>query len=153
MTWQDVEQDAARLGEDARRMIDDAVRVGEDLERQVTLAGQEVVTAEYLATENLLEWVSGWAEDGASLLALNVRQWRYLMEDGLSTLEAAAAARSARELAEVPGSHLRRRAGHLREGFDDARALATRGLRRSTEPLGSLWRPFLAMLRNDWGGR
>jgi hypothetical protein len=151
MSWDDLERDVDRMGRDARRVLDDARSFGEDLGEQVGLAGQEAAAAEYLATETVLEWVSGWAEDGAALAALQLRQGRYLLEDGVRTVRAAATARSPEEFLALPGAHLGRRRAHLCEGLEEAGNLLRRGLTRARAPLGA-WRPFLAMVRRDWRG-
>lgn len=151
MSWDDLERDLDRMGRDARRVLDDARSLGEDLGAQAGLAGEEAAAAEYLATETVLEWVSGWAEDGAALAALQLRQGRYLLEDGVHTLRSAAAARRPEEFLSLPGAHLNRRRDHLCEGLEEAGRLLRRGLTRARAPLEA-WRPFLAMIRRDWRG-
>jgi hypothetical protein len=144
MSWREVERDLKSLSADVRTL-------GADLGRQAGVVGDEVVAAEYLTTRSLLEWTVGWAEDGRDGVDIAVRQWRWLFEDSLATLEAASAARSVEALTALPGDHLRRRAEHLREGVDASRALAERGVRRALEPWRTVWRPFLDMVRQDWG--
>lgn len=143
MSWREVERDLKTLGSDVRVL-------GADLGRQAGRVGDEVVAAEYLTTRNLLEWSVGWAEDGRDGVDIAVRQWRLLFEDALASAEALGAARSGADLAAVPRDHLRRRAGHLRDGLDESRALAERGVQRALEPWRTVWRPFVELLRQDW---
>ncbi|HSG89156.1 MAG TPA: hypothetical protein VLA56_08085 [Pseudomonadales bacterium] len=150
MSWREVERDLGRLAEDARGMVDDVRGLGADLGRQAERASEDVVAAEYLATGNLLEWTTGWFDDGRESLAIAARQWRLLFEDGLTTSQALVSARTAGDLAAIPGDHVRRRVDHVRGGFDETRALMDRSLQRSLEPLRTVWRPFLSMLRDDW---
>jgi len=47
-----------------------------DIREQVERAGDEVMTAECLATEGALEWLAAVLEDSQSFAAFSVRQWR-----------------------------------------------------------------------------
>lgn len=150
MSWRDVEKDWDAITGDARRFMSDARHLGQDIERQAEIAGEEVVAAEYLATGNLLEWLSAGIEDGRELVLIGVRQWRYLFEDGLESFEQSLGARNLTDLSALPAEHLRRRSEHLQEGFDEVRTLARRAGQRACEPLRSVWRPFTDMVRRDW---
>ncbi|MCC5885296.1 MAG: hypothetical protein JJT88_02560 [Gammaproteobacteria bacterium] len=120
-----------------------------EIRQQVTLASDEVVTAEFLATEGVLEWVGGVLEDSQDWAALSVRQWRYLLEDNLQTLEDSFRARSLEDIADLPRVHLQRRMTHLGEGLSASRDLAERSFQRSLEPLRNVWAPFLELIRRD----
>ncbi len=120
-----------------------------DIREQFALAGDEVVTAEFLATEGLLEWMGGVLEDSQAFAALGVRQWRYLLEDHLHTLEVSFRARSLGDLADLPRTHLQRRMTHLGEGLTTSRNLVQRSAQRSLEPLRNVWAPFLELVRRD----
>lgn len=120
-----------------------------DIREQVALAGDEVVTAEFLATEGVLEWLGGALEDSQALAALGVRQWRYLLQDHLHTLEDSLRVRSLEDLADLPRTHLQRRMTHLGEGWVTSRELAERSVARSLEPLRNVWGPFLELVRRD----
>lgn len=119
------------------------------IREQVELAGDEVVTAEFLATEGALEWMGAMLEDSQSLLAIGVRQWRYLFEDNLRTLEEGVRVSSLSELAELPRNHLERRMSHVGEGLLASQQLAMRSVQRSLEPWRNVWSPFLELLRRD----
>ncbi len=121
----------------------------DDIQQRVTLTRDEVLTAEFLATEGMLEWFGALIEDSQDWAALGVRQWRYLVEDNLQTLEAGVRARTLEDLAELPRVHLQRRMNHLGEGLEGGRKLAERSVRRALEPLASVWSPFLQMVRRD----
>lgn len=123
-----------------------------DIREQVELAGDEVMTAEFLATEGALEWLAAMLEDSQSWAALNVRQWRYLLEDNLSTLEEGVRVRSLEQLADLPRTHLQRRMTHVGEGLSASRDLATRSFQRSLEPWRNVWSPFIELLRRDHRG-
>lgn len=123
-----------------------------DIREQVELAGDEVMTAEFLATEGALEWLAAMLEDSQSWAALNVRQWRYLLEDNLSTLEEGVRVRSFEQLADLPRTHLQRRMTHVGEGLSASRDLATRSFQRSLEPWRNVWSPFIELLRRDHRG-
>lgn len=123
-----------------------------DIREQVELAGDEMMTAEFLATEGALEWVSAVLEDSQAWAALGVRQWRYLLEDNLHTLEEGVRVRSIEDLADLPRTHLQRRMTHLGEGLTASRDLARRSFQRSLEPLRSVWAPFLEMVGRDHRG-
>lgn len=124
-------------------------RLLDDLQQQVSLTRDEVLTAEFLATEGVLEWFGALVEDSQDWAALGVRQWRYLVEDHLQTLEASVRARTLEDLVDLPRVHLQRRMSHLGEGLDGGRRLAQRSARRALEPLSSVWSPFLQMVRRD----
>ncbi len=121
----------------------------DDIQQRVTLTRDEVLTAEFLATEGMLEWFGALIEDSQDWAALGVRQWRYLVEDNLQTLEAGVRARTLEDLAELPRVHLQRRMNRLGEGLEGGRKLAERSVRRALEPLASVWSPFLQMVRRD----
>lgn len=123
-----------------------------DIREQVELAGDEVMTAEFLATEGALEWLGAMLEDSQAFAALSVRQWRYLFEDHLHTLEEGVRVRSFEDLADLPRTHMQRRMEHLGEGLLASRELATRSFQRSLEPWRNVWSPFLELLRRDHRG-
>ncbi len=150
MAWHDVERDFRRVREDVSRVYEDTRHLEADLERQASLAGDELLTAEYLATEGVLEWLSAWQEDGRALSRVALRQWRHAFDDGLRSVEALLASRSASEALAVPRAHVERRLEHLGEGVRDAAYLFGRSLARTVEPLSSVWRPFREMVRRDW---
>ncbi len=120
----------------------------DELERAQRL-GDEVLTAEFLVTEGILEWFGGMVEDGRELTVIGVRQAGYLFEDGFSSLEALVRARSLADAASVPEQHARRRLEHLGEGLFDAGRLVRRSTLRAVEPLRNVWVPFLEMVRRD----
>lgn len=150
MSWDEVENDLSRLRDDARGTLRDVRELGADLGRQAAVAGDDVVTAEYLATSGVLEWMSGWVEDGLESFAITADQWRLLVEDGLETAIAFTRAESIDDFTAIPGEHARRRLQHVREGVDRSFALAERGWQRSLDPLRTVWRPFLKMVRDDF---
>ncbi|TVS16809.1 MAG: hypothetical protein EA417_09170 [Gammaproteobacteria bacterium] len=120
-----------------------------EIQEQVSLAGEEVATAEFLAIEGMLEWFGAVVENSQDWAALGVRQWRYLIEDHLHTFEATVRARTLEELADLPRTHLQRRMSHIGEGLDGGRSLAERSMRRALEPMQNVWTPFLEMVRRD----
>ena len=150
MSWDDVENDLSRLRDDARGTLRDVQELGADLGRQAAVAGDDVVTAEYLATSGTLEWMSGWVEDGLESFSIVADQWRLLVEDGVETAVALSRAENIDDFTAIPGDHARRRFEHVREGFDRGFTLAERGWQRSLEPLRTVWRPFLKMVREDF---
>lgn len=150
MSWDEVENDLSRLRADARGTLRDVRELGADLGRQAAVAGDDVVTAEYLATSNALEWMSGWVEDGLESFAIVADQWRLLVEDGFETAVAITRAESIDDFTAIPGDHARRRLQHVREGVDRSFTLAERGWQRSLDPLRTVWRPFLKMVRDDF---
>jgi len=120
----------------------------DELERAQRV-GDEMLTAEFLATEGLLEWLGGMVEDGRELSVIGVRQLRYLLEDGFSSVEAVIQARSLEDVASVPEQHVRRRLEHLGEGLGATGSLVRRSTLRAVEPLRNVWLPFLEMVRRD----
>ena len=64
MAWDDVHRDLSKVAEGARETARDVRQLGAGLGRQALVASDNVVTAEYLAANGVLEWISGWAEDG-----------------------------------------------------------------------------------------
>ncbi|MEE4299589.1 MAG: hypothetical protein V2J24_09115 [Pseudomonadales bacterium] len=150
MSWDEVENDLSRLRDDARGTLRDVRELGADLGRQAAVAGDDVVTAEYLATSGALEWMSGWVEDGLESIAIVADQWRLLVEDGVETAIAFTRAESIDDFTAIPGEHARRRLQHVREGVDRSFTLAERGWQRSFDPLRTVWRPFLKMVRDDF---
>lgn len=123
-----------------------------DIREQVEFAGDEVMTAEFLATEGALEWLGAVLEDSQSWAALGLQQWRYLLEDNLHTLEAGVRVRSLDDLTDLPRTHLERRLTHVGEGLTASRELAARSFKRSLEPLRNVCSPFLELLRRDHRG-
>jgi hypothetical protein len=150
MSWDDVERDLKSVGNDAREVARDVRDLSADLSRQALVAGDDVVTAEYLATGGALEWVSGWVEDGLESFSIAADQWRLFVEDGVETAVAVGRAQTIDDYTAIPAEHARRRFEHLREGVDRSFTLAERGWSRSLEPLRSVWRPFLKMVRDDF---
>ena len=150
MSWDEVDNDLSRLRDDARGTLRDVQELGADLGRQAAVAGDDVVTAEYLATSGALEWFSGWVEDGLESVAIAADQWRLLFEDGVETAVALSRAESIDDFTAIPGDHARRRLEHVREGFERSFTLAERGWQRSLDPLRTVWRPFLKMVRDDF---
>lgn len=152
MSWQEVERDLERLADDARGTRDDLRDLGEDfgrtLDRGAERTSEDLVAAEYIATRSALDWFGGWIEDGRDGMAISLRQWRLLFDDGLTSFEALLAARSAGDLAAIPGDHVRRRLDHLRDGLDETRGLIGRGFRRALVPWQTALRPFVGMRRD-----
>lgn len=150
MPWDDVQRDLSKVAEGARETAREVRELGAGLGRQAMVASDNVVTAEYLATSGVLEWVSGWVEDGMEGVSIAADQWRYLFEDGFEAVSALGRADSIDAYTAIPGEHARRRLEHVREGVDRGFILAERGWHRSLEPLRSVWRPFLKMVRDDF---
>ncbi|MCH2098240.1 MAG: hypothetical protein MK142_07645 [Pseudomonadales bacterium] len=150
MAWDDVHRDLSKVAEGARETARDVRQLGAGLGRQALVASDNVVTAEYLAANGVLEWISGWAEDGMEGVSIAADQWRYLVEDGFASVSALSRADSIDAYTAIPGDHARRRLGHVREGVDRSFVLAERGWLRSLEPLRSVWRPFFKMVRDDF---
>ena len=85
--------------------------------------------------------------EGVSIAA---DEWGYLFEDGFESISALGRADSIDAYTAIPGEHARRQLEHVREGVDRGFVLAERGWQRSLDPLRSVWRPFLKMVRDDF---
>lgn len=120
-----------------------------DLPEHLRRSGDEIIAAEFLATEGALEWCVAVVEDAQDWAVLGLKQWRHLASDQLLTLQAVMQARSLEDVADLPRQHWQRRLTHLGEGMEAARELARRSLLRGLTPLREVWLPFAGMVCRD----
>jgi len=120
------------------------------LEAEVARLRERVLAAEYIATEETIENMGSLLETLARLQDIQREQWRFLVSDGAETL---GALRRVRSVFDVPGvalGHCQRRARHVVGGMNRAMVVCTGGAQSLTRTFVEMWRPFLAMVGQDW---
>jgi hypothetical protein len=151
VTIDSLNEDLARLEADVRKLTHDSQRLGRDLEQQARTVGEEIVAAEFIATEETLENAGSFFEMLAQLGDIQRKQMRVLWEDHKQSWSALRDVRSPLGLVEVGFDHWKRRASHVATGLNQVVDVVVGERRHATQALAQMWQPFLKLLQRDWG--
>ncbi len=138
------------FGQELERLTEDAEDLARSLERRTSLAREEAVGAELLASRELIAQFGLAWETAAELGDLYVRQLRYLIEDNVATLGKLVDGSAQGRLAEVVGEHCERRIGHVGEGINHGIEVMSKQSESARAALQAMWAPFFAVVRQDW---
>jgi len=143
-------QDLARLEEDVKKLSRDSQRFGEDLTQQARTVQEEVVAAEFIATEEAIENAGSMLEALAQLRDIQRDQLKVLFDDHKQSWRALADVRSPIGLLEVGFDHWKRRASHVAVGLNQVVDVFVGEGRQMTTSMLQMWKPFAQLVRQDW---
>lgn len=138
------------FGQGLERLTEDAEDLARRLDRGSSLAREEAVGAELLASRELIAQFGLAWETATELGDLYVRQVRYLVEDNVATLGKLADGSAQGRLADVVADHVERRLGHLGEGLNHGIEVLSKQSESACAALQAMWAPFFAVVRQDW---
>ena len=152
MSIDSLNQDLARLEEDVRKLARDSQRITVDLGQQAKTAREEVVAAEFIATEGAIENTGNVLETLAALRDLQQESLRVLIDDHRQSWQALADVRSPLDLVQVGFEHWKRRASHVALELNQVVDLIASSGRQMAASMVQVWKPFVGLLRRDWEG-
>jgi hypothetical protein len=114
------------------------------------LAGEEAIGAELLAGRELLALAGVLWSTAEGMTRLLADQGRFLVDDHRRHAEAWLSAPEPARAAEHVSDHVKRRLTHLAEGADQLNRLMFTQTREACRVLQAFWRPYLAVVREDW---
>jgi phasin protein len=147
-------QDLARLEEDVRKLARDSQRITVDIGQQAAqTAREEIVAAEFIATEETLENTGNVLETLATLRDIQQESLRTLIDDHRQSWQALADVRSPLDLVQLGFEHWRRRSSHIALELNQVVDLIATSSRQMTASMFQVWRPFVDLVRRDWQGQ
>ena len=152
MSIDSLNQDLARLEEDVRKLARDSQRITVDIGKQAKNARDEVVAAEFIATEEALENTGSMLETFAALRDIQQESLRVLLDDHRQSWQALAEVRSPLDLLQVGFEHWRRRSGHIALELNQVVDLLASSGRQMAVSMVQVWKPFVSLVRRDWEG-
>ena len=144
-------QDLARLEADVRKLAGDSQRLTQDLGDQAKTVREEIVAAEFIATEEAIENAGSVLEALAQIGDIQREQLRVLFEDHKESWAALRNVRSPLGLAEIGFDHWKRRATHVAGGLNQVVDVFVGEGRHMTSAMFQMWKPFLKLVQRDWG--
>jgi hypothetical protein len=153
VTIESLNEDLARLEADVRRLTEDSQRLGTDLEQQARTVREEIVAAEFIATEEAIENAGSLLELLSRLGDIHRDQLKTLWEDHQQSWSALREVRSPTALVEVGFDHWKRRASHVAAGLNQVVDAVVGEGRHVTGAMLEMWSPFLKLLQRDWAGK
>jgi hypothetical protein len=151
VTIESLNADLARLEEDVRKLTQDSQRLTQDLGAQARTVREEIVAAEFIATEEAIENAGSVLEALAQIGDIQREQFRVLVEDHRASWDRLREVRSPLGLVEVGFDHWKRRATHVAEGLNQVVDVVVGGGRHMTSAMMQMWQPFVKLVRQDWG--
>lgn len=139
----------AALERNLDRLSREVSELAETLGAESRLAGEEAVGAELLAGRELVAGLGIVWETAQQLGDVQVRQLELWLDDQLATLTHLPQQTLEGRGADVLRQHLRRRASHLSQGARQTLTILSRQSSRALAVMGSLWQPYLNVLRQD----
>ena len=152
MSIDSLNQDLARLEEDVRKLARDSQRISVDLGKQARTVREEVVAAEFIATEETLENTGSVLEALATLRDIQQESLRVLIDDHRQSWQALADVRSPFDLLQVGFEHWKRRASHVALELNQVVDVFTSSGRQMAASMVQVWKPFVGLVRRDWEG-
>lgn len=138
---------------DLDRLAREVDELSGSMQAETRLAGEEAVGAELLASRELVAQLGIIWDTVEQLGDLYARQLRYWVDDHADTLSAVVSGSSARTAPAIIGAHVERRVAHVTEGLQQSARLLSSQSAKASDTLYHLWKPFLAVMRQDWSGR
>ncbi|HTK98106.1 MAG TPA: DUF948 domain-containing protein [Pseudomonadales bacterium] len=153
MSIQSLNEDLAALERDVRALVKETNKPADDVNRKVRTVEEEVVAAEFIATEETIENVSGVLAALSQIGEIHNEQIRSFFTDHRDTLKALMEARSPLDLARLGFEHWNRRATHIADGLTRTVQVISSESRRATGSISEMWKPFVELVRGDWAVR
>lgn len=154
MSIESLNADLAALERDVRALVKDAgasqtVATQTVAERVKTVA-DEAVAAEFIATEEAIENVSGILATLSRIGEIQTEQLRTLLADHRATFQALLQIKSPFDLARLGFDHWNRRATHIADGLTRTVEAVSRETSHATHSVAEMWKPFVDLVRGDW---
>lgn len=153
MSIESLNEDLAALERDVRALVKETTRSADGMNGRVRKVEEEVVAAEFIATEETIENVSGLLAALSQIGEIHNEQIRSFFTDHRDTLKALLEARSPLDLARLGFEHWNRRATHIADGLTRAVEVISGESRRATGSIAEMWKPFVELVRGDWAVR
>ena len=150
MSIKSLQDDLAKLERDVKAVIDDTGRVVGDVRRRARTVEAELVAAEFIATEETIEGVSGILETLSGIRTIQKQQVKLFFADHRKTLEGITQLSSPIDLVQLGFEHWNRRATHVAEGLTRTAELIAGEGRQVSMSVGEMWKPFVELIRGDW---
>jgi hypothetical protein len=144
--------DLAELERDVRALVKDAGATQTVAEKVKTVA-DEAVAAEFIATEEAIENVSGILATVSEIGEIQTEQLRTLLADHRATYDALLQIKSPFDFARLGFDHWNRRATHIADGLTRTVEVVFRESRHATHSVAEMWKPFVDLVRGDWRRR
>jgi len=153
VSMQSLNEDLAKLERDVQAVFKDTDRLVGDVKERARTVEEELVAAEFIATEETIEGISGILETLSEIGAIQNEQVKIFFADYRDTLKAITQLRSPADVLRLGFEHWNRRATHVTEGFTKTvDVIAKEGNVLSTS-MKEMWKPFVEMIRGDWARR
>ncbi len=152
MSIQNLEAGLSKLEGDAKKLQHDSASMVEDLGRQARVVEEDVIAAEFIATEETLEGFGSLLDSLQRLSDIQKQQFGLFVDDGRETLSGIRDAESATDYIHLGFEHILRRGEHIGDGIKDCVDVVSGEANNLTDSLFSLWKPFFRFLRRDWSG-
>jgi len=146
-------EDLAALERDVRALVKDAGTTPDGIAAKVRTVEEEVVAAEFIATEEAVENVSGLLAALSEIGAIQNEQFRTFFTDHRATLKALLQARSPIDVARLGFEHWNRRATHIADGLTRTAGVLAQESRHARTSIVEMWKPFIELVRGDWARR
>jgi len=145
--------DLAQLERDVRALSQDTGRLVSNVTDRARTVEEEIVAAEFIATEETIENVSGWLAALSDIGTIQSEQLKIFFADHRQTLQALAQSRSPIDLLRLGYEHWSRRATHVAEGLGKTVGVLTKESRHMTRSAAEMWKPLIELVRGDWARR
>ncbi len=149
MSIESLNEDLAALERDVRALVKDAAKPA----GAARTIQEEAVAAEFIATEETIENVSGFLATLSKIGEIQNEQIRTLFADHRDTLKALLQVRSPFDLARLSFEHWNRRATHIADGLTRTVDVISQESGHATRSMAEMWKPFVELVRGDWARR
>ena len=154
MSIESLNEDLAALERDVRALVKDAAKPAQDgVNDKMRTVEEEAVAAEFIATEEAIENVSGFLATLSKIGEIQQEQFRTFFADHRDTLKALAQVRSPFGFARLGFEHWNRRATHIADGLTRTVGVISQESGHATRSIAEMWKPFIELVRGDWARR
>ena len=153
MSIESLNEDLAALERDVRALVKDAAGPTQGVDDKVRTLEQEAVAAEFIATEETIENVSGLLAALSKIGEIQNEQLRTFLADHRDTLKALLQVRSPIDFARLGFEHWNRRATHIADGLSRTVEVISQESSQATRSAAEMWKPFIELVRGDWARR
>ena len=154
MSIESLNADLAALERDVRALVKDAgtaqTAAEQAVSEKVKTVADEVVAAEFIATEEAIENVSGMLAALSKIGEIQAEQLRMLLADHRATFEGLMQIKSPLDFARLGFDHWNRRATHIADGLTRTVHVVSSESRHATHSVAEMWKPFVDLVRGDW---
>ena len=153
MSIESLQEDLAKLERDVQAVFSDTDRLVGDVKERAKTVEEEIVAAEYIATEETIEGVSGILETLSEIGAIQSEQFKTFFADHRATLEAMTQLRSPVDVLQLGFEHWNRRVSHIAEGITRTAEVIAKERSVLSTSMAEMWKPFVELIRGDWARR